>query len=190
MSGMRIGIDDMARGKPYIEQVEPGDDRIRELEGEVTDLRCENDDLREKLKQRDVDEAFEQKTEDMRPGAMMLTVAVLVVGRLAIFRVIESGWPVTDAINGVFAIAGAIVLWRWAVATWQTLGWGVVGKAAFVLASLACGTASMLRHPYLAGGLVVAAIVFAASPGWERLMAEVLVFIHHPVGEFRRLRKK
>jgi hypothetical protein len=123
---------------------------------------------------------------------LLVTLAVLVVGRLAVFRLVENGTGVvaTPFITGLFAIAGSVVLGKWMLVSWQAIAWGLIAKSTFVLVSLACGICGMFTHPYSAGTFVVLALVFGASTGWERLMCEVLVFIHHPLESIRRVKKK
>jgi hypothetical protein len=123
------------------------------------------------------------------PGAMLVVIVFIVLGRLALYGAVEN-WGTAAAAEGILAnlVAGAgsaVIFGYWAWEAWRQCAWLMIPSAVLVLVTMVICGAAILDGPQgenvgPAAFLAIVALLIGASPIFIRLIKHTMEFLNHP----------
>jgi hypothetical protein len=132
-------------------------------------------------------------------GVFLVLLAFVIAARFAIYEFVQDGGVTAGTIgtlsNVLFCGAAIMLLFAWAAAEWEEIGWLAVVKYAFVLVTLLFAVSEVsdgallqghfsakATHPLFAGLVAVAALLMGASPLAVAAVKSIMAFLNDVLG--------
>jgi hypothetical protein len=132
-------------------------------------------------------------------GVFLVLLAFVIAARFAIYEFVQDGGASAGTIgtlsNVLFCGATIMLLFAWAAAEWEEIGWLAVVKYAFVFATLLFAASEVsdgailqghfgakATHPLFAGLVAVVALLLAASPLAVAAVKSIMTFLNDVLG--------